>query len=497
MRSIYLCLFFTVCLFFNSGVGAASPAEAQTARQLHDRSSVVKIFSVKSRPSYYQPWRNYADSSSTGSGVAIFGNRILTNAHNIANQTFIQVRKQGDQRKYVAKLEIAGHECDLAILSVNDPDFFKGMSFMDFGELPHLQDKVNVLGYPVGGDNISVTEGVVSRIEPVNYSHSGRKLLAVQIDAAINPGNSGGPVVKDGKIVGLAFQGLSQSQNIGYIIPVPVIKHFLEDIEKNKAYKGFPEFSVMVMPLENPDMRKWLKMKDDDTGVMVVDIPLHEKAKNIFMENDVILEVDGVKIANDGTIPFRDHEVVFYEYLFWEKHIGKTCKLKILRDGKVIEQEYPLTAGKRLVPPRTFGELPTYYMIGGMLFLPLTVNYLDSWDNWWSNAPRELVNHASFGRLKEDRAQVVVLAQVMADELTVGYQNLNFRVVKEANGKKIKDLNELINVIENMGSGFLELKLQGHAKLVLDIEKCRAATVRIMERYRIPADRSNDLIKKQ
>ncbi|MBN2642162.1 MAG: serine protease, partial [Victivallales bacterium] len=341
MRSIYLCCFFMVCLFLDSGVGAASPVSAQTARQLHDRSSVVKIFSVKSRPSYYQPWRNYADSSSTGSGVAIPGNRILTNAHNIANQTFIQVRKQGDQRKYVAKLEIAGHECDLAILSVNDPDFFKRMSFMEFGNLPHLQDKVNVLGYPVGGDNISVTEGVVSRIEPVNYSHSGRKLLAVQIDAAINPGNSGGPVVKDGKIVGLAFQGLSQSQNIGYIIPVPVIKHFLEDIKKNKAYKGFPEFSVMVMPLENPDMRKWLKMKDDDTGVMVVDIPLHEKVKNIFMENDVILEVDGVKIANDGTIPFRDNEVVFYEYLFWEKHIGDICKLKILRDGKVIELEYP------------------------------------------------------------------------------------------------------------------------------------------------------------
>ena len=54
-----------------------------------------------------------------------------------------------------------------------------------------LQDAVAVVGYPIGGETISVTTGVVSRIEVTSYSHGATELLGIQIDAAINPGNSG------------------------------------------------------------------------------------------------------------------------------------------------------------------------------------------------------------------------------------------------------------------------------------------------------------------
>ena len=53
------------------------------------------------------------------------------------------------------------------------------------------QDAVAVVGYPIGGDTISVTSGVVSRIEVTSYVHGSTELLGVQIDAAINSGNSG------------------------------------------------------------------------------------------------------------------------------------------------------------------------------------------------------------------------------------------------------------------------------------------------------------------
>lgn len=56
-----------------------------------------------------------------------------------------------------------------------------------------LQDAVAVVGYPIGGDTISVTSGVVSRIEVTSYVHGSTELLGVQIDAAINSGNSGKP----------------------------------------------------------------------------------------------------------------------------------------------------------------------------------------------------------------------------------------------------------------------------------------------------------------
>lgn len=66
-----------------------------------------------------------------------------------------------------------------------------------------------------GGDNISVTKGVVSRVEPTQYVHGASQLLAIQIDAAINPGNSGGPAIMGDKVSGVAFQNLSGAENIG------------------------------------------------------------------------------------------------------------------------------------------------------------------------------------------------------------------------------------------------------------------------------------------
>lgn len=73
----------------------------------------------------------------------------------------------------------------------------------------------------MGGECISITAGVVSRVEMTTYANAGQDLLSVQIDAAINPGNSGGPVVNgNGELVGVAFQSLSDYdvENIGYVV---------------------------------------------------------------------------------------------------------------------------------------------------------------------------------------------------------------------------------------------------------------------------------------
>ena len=103
-----------------------------------------------------------------------------------------------------------------------------GVEPLAFGAMPCLQDEVSVVGYPEGGEGVSITQGVVSRIEIQRYAHSGVSLLAIQIDAAINPGNSGGPAFSaENECVGVAFQSLKDAslgtENIGYIIPLPVV----------------------------------------------------------------------------------------------------------------------------------------------------------------------------------------------------------------------------------------------------------------------------------
>jgi hypothetical protein len=111
----------------------------------------------------------------------------------------------------------------------------------------------------VGGDNISVTGGVVSRVEPTQYVHGAAHLMAIQIDAAINPGNSGGPALMEDKVVGVAFQNLAGAENIGYIIPVPVINHFLSDVEETGHYVGFCSLGVTCQPTENVQLRDHLR----------------------------------------------------------------------------------------------------------------------------------------------------------------------------------------------------------------------------------------------
>ena len=172
--SIMYILFLLLFLNFFSNVAKADVNEC-----------VVKIFVTSNSVDYYQPWQTRGSRPKTGSGCIIKGNRILTNAHVVADHTFIQVRKFSDPKKYTAKLEAIGHDCDLALLSVDDPTFFNGIIPPELGALPSLTETVTVIGYPSGGDKLSITEGVISRIEVIPYSHSSLHLLAVQIDAAV------------------------------------------------------------------------------------------------------------------------------------------------------------------------------------------------------------------------------------------------------------------------------------------------------------------------
>lgn len=126
----------------------------------------------------------------------------------------------------------------------------------------------------------------------------------MQIDAAINSGNSGGPAFNDkGKCVGIAFQSLKHedAENIGYVIPIPVIMHFIEDYEKNGAYTGFPILGIEWQKMENPDLRMSMGMGPDQKGVRIRRIEPTSPESQLLKPSDVILSFDGVNIANDGT----------------------------------------------------------------------------------------------------------------------------------------------------------------------------------------------------
>ncbi|XVE99150.1 hypothetical protein REPUB_Repub03eG0172600 [Reevesia pubescens] len=460
--------------------------------------SVVKVFTVSSSPNYFLPWQNKSQRETMGSGFVIPGKRILTNAHVVADHTFVLVRKHGSPTKYRAQVQAVGHECDLAILVVESQEFWEGMHFLELGDTPFLQEAVAVVGYPQGGDNISVTKGVVSRVEPTQYVHGATQLMAIQIDAAINPGNSGGPAIMGNKVAGVAFQNLSGAENIGYIIPVPVIKHFIAGIEESGKYVGFCSMGLSCQPTENVQLRNHLKMQPQMTGVLVSKINPLSDAHRVLKKDDIILEFDGVPIANDGTVPFRNRERITFDHLVSMKKPNETAIVKVLRNGEEHAFTITLRPLQPLVPVHQFDKLPSYYIFAGLVFVPLTQPYLHEYgEDWYNTSPRRLCERALREVPKKAGEQLVILSQVLMDDINAGYERLAELQVKKVNGIEIESLKHLCQLVENCSRESLRIDLDDERIVALNYELARIATSRILERHRIPSRMSIDLVSEQ
>src|SRR5215813_4580750 len=258
------------------------------------QKSLVRITATSVDPDYKAPWNAGALQRGVGAGFVISGNRIMTNAHVVANSRYITVERDGDPNKYPAQVQFIANDCDLALITVPAKDFFKNMLPVKFGGIPALESTVSAYGYPIGGERMSVTTGIVSRVDFQLYTHSSiDQHLAIQISAQINPGNSGGPVMQDGKVVGVAFQGYSGdvAQGVAYMIPTPVIKRFLQDIS-NGHYDEYPDLAITYAKLQNPAQRRFLGLKDDNRGVLVSSVVAAGPSDAILYPGDVLLAID-------------------------------------------------------------------------------------------------------------------------------------------------------------------------------------------------------------
>jgi len=463
------------------------------------REAIVKVYTVSNSPDYYNPWSMRGPQGVSGSGCIIENNLILTNAHVVSDHTFLQVRKYGDTERYQAQVIAVSHLTDLALLEVEDPAFFEGEPALLFGELPETQQEVLVYGFPMGGDMLSITKGIISRIEHQPYVHSSSSFLAGQIDAAINPGNSGGPVLVDDKIVGVVMQGISSSQNIGYMVPVPVIRHFFDDLQDG-SYDGYPSLGVSLQDMENPDLREYYQMEEGMSGVLINQIIPGSPADEYLQAGDILLSLGDYAIGNDGTIEFRTNERTQLTYVIQQNQIGENIRMEILREGKKISLDLNLFRSLKkdqLVPMEEYETLPSYYIYSGFVFCPLSKNLLDIWGSqWYQSAPKELIYPLLNSNIpeKEDQ-QVVVLLKALAANVNQGYQNVNSWVVEKVNGEKIWNLRELIEKVENSLDPYIVFEDKWGQQIVVEREKSENTHQEILQTYRIPFDRSEDLRK--
>jgi S1-C subfamily serine protease len=475
---------------------AAASVPAGLFAQAGVQDAIVKVYTVSQSPDYYNPWSMSAIASSSGSAAIISGRRILTNAHVVSNQRLIEVRRNGDPRKYVAQLQSISHEADLALLTVSDPDFFADAKPLELGELPQIQQEVLVYGFPMGGDVLSITKGVVSRVEHQTYTHSSKTFLAAQVDAAINPGNSGGPVIVAGRMVGVSMQSYNIAQGLGYMVPSSMVAHFLKDMEDGR-YDGFPSIGVDWQPMENPDLKRKYAVPAERTGVLVIGVVPGSPVAEELKRGDVLLAIDGHAIADDGTVEFRRGERTQWSYFLDQQQIGAVVGCEVLRSGRVEKRSLRLAAPQyslQLVPDEQYDEPPKYFIYGGLVFSSLSKNYLQAWGpDWYRNAPQALT-----ARLERRPAiageEIVILVKVLAAAVNRGYHDLGSMVVESVNGTKVRNIEDLIRRVEDDGAApFVAFTADDGREIVLDRQKVRASQQEILATYHITAERSPDV----
>ncbi len=477
-----------------------APAAAPEARSNAVENAVVKVFSTMRYPDLYKPWAKQAPSEATGTGVIIEGKRILTNAHVVlyASQVQVQANQAGD--KISATVEAIAQGIDLAVLKLDDESFFDTRPPLPRAStLPEIKDAVLAYGYPTGGTSLSITKGIVSRIEFATYNLSVSG-LRIQIDAAINPGNSGGPAIAGDKMIGLAFSHLGGAQNIGYIIPNEEVELFLKDIADGQ-YEGKPAMFDELQTLENPALRSFLKLDKSVEGIVVHE-PYESDPAYPLKEWDVITKIGDTSVDDQGMIKLGSNLRVRFQYLIQQQAKGGKVALTIVRAGKEIAVDLPVQPDRPMLISDLRGTYPSYFVFGPLVFSTATMQFVAGIGGnanvmtMLSAIGSPLVIRRGDKPAFAGESLAVVSSPFFPHKLSKGYSNPVAHIVDSVNGVHVKSLNHLVGVLRDATDEFVTIEFEGRGMeaLVLSRKECLAATDEILTDNGVRAQGSADTL---
>jgi len=464
------------------------------------RDLVVKIHAVHQTPDLLRPWTKNSPQQVKGSGVVIDGKRILTNAHVVKYASQIYVQPNQSANHIPARVEAMAPGIDLAVLKLDDESFFDKRGSMPFAkELPRVKDIVNVYGYPTGGTELSVTQGIVSRIEYTDYYYQ-TSGLRIQVDAALNFGNSGGPAVTDGKLVGLVFSLIQNAQNIGYLIPVEEIQLFLNDIADG-VYDGKPQMFDLIQTIENDALRQRLGLPPGVNGVMIAQ-PYRQDPSYPLQEWDVITQIGDVPVDSDGKVAIRYDLRLSAAYLTQKFGKNGLLPLMVYRDGKFLKINLPVRSKRDLVIPYIMDAQPRYFIVGPFVFSQATQDYIERLGNQrppsFGRKPSPLVTRRFDKPRFENEELVVVASPLFPHRITKGYDDPNRAVLSEVNGIAVKNLRHLVEILRDSADEQIAFKFASsgvltHETMVFNRAELMGSTNKILEENGIRYPYSPDL----
>jgi S1-C subfamily serine protease len=461
------------------------------------RDRVVRVIVTQRPPNFFQPWSKAPAQEVSGSGFVIEGRRILTNSHVVQYASQIYVQPHQSANKISAKVVAASPDVDLAILSLEDDSFFANRPAIPLAEgIPQVKSTVNVYGYPVGGEQMSVTEGIVSRVDyaAFNYGTAG---LRVQIDAALNPGNSGGPALTEGRLVGVAFSGLVKAENIGYLIPVEEVQLFLADVADG-VYDGKPRLRDQFQTVENGAIRAKLGLREELGGVMVA--RAHDSSPSYpLREDDVITHIAGTALDSASRIEVDGDLKLPFQYLVPKVAKDGELPVTVWRNRESMSLQVPVDRHEdHLIPPLRL-KYPRYFIYGPLVFSPASREMVGAAGPLWlatllqrgDPVISRLLNRRAF----DGEELVVVASPMFPHRLTKGYSTPTMATVESLNGIPVRNLRHLAELLRYLTAEYAEFKFAGHGveTLVFRRQEIADATEEILSDNGIRKRASDDL----
>ena len=451
------------------------------------QESIVRFDVTRNNHNFRVPWDKRAQSVSK-LGAVIDGNEVLTTAQGLANHTLVRLQKGGRGRWFNGEVKWIDFQANLAVVGVSDETFWSNLTSIKFADANELRDNLQIIRWRAGNIERRAAEFSRFTVADANFNQAPR--IELKASSEIEGAGRGELMVSGAKVVGLVA---SKSGSTCSVIPAPFITAALK-LRADGNYRGLGYFDFIWQPASNPATTKYFELNGPARGVLVIKTSTRPGAKSPLKLHDIILEVDGFPIDIQGDYLDPNYGHVIMEYLACRnKWAGDIVKLKVWRDSKTQEIDYTLPKAdftNNLVTDRPEGAEPTYLIAGGLVFVPLSAEYLSSWGkDWQRNAPFRLV---FYNNQKPEKAQrsLVVLSLVLPDFYNIGYQERNAQnlVLNKANGLRIDTLKSLANALKSPENGFhvFEFK-KGSAlqKIILDAEKLDAANQRIGKRYRI------------
>lgn len=448
-------------------------------------NSIITLQATAKSYDYSRPWSR-SSRNVNKVGIVIGKNQFLTTAEGLQNLTMLRLQKYGRGQWHSGQLDWIDYHANIAVISAKEAPFAEGLVPAKFGNVPASKEDWTIMRWKRGNlekraaefNQFLVQDGRLTFIQHLQMEASS------EMDAV----GWSEPLIAGDRIIALAS---GQIENNVRFIPVSFFQKLL-----NKRLAGKPAelgyFPFVWTQVENPELFSYLKLDGEPRGALVIKVPEVPATTGQLKEKDIILEVEGRPIDNEGYYRDPDYGLLIMENLSTRgKLAGDNLSLKVWRDGKAIDLDYKLPAadfGYKLIPDSKHDQAPEYLIVGGLMFQPLDGPYLSSIGGA-SRAPAR-VTHFAEAHPTKDRKGLVVLSLVIPDPFNLGYQNLRWLVVDKFNGRKISSIADIRAAMKKPIDGFHEIgfmKGWSTEHVVLDAAKEPEATQRIMNHYRIPA----------